>query len=40
MYLKHFIAQNYRNLEQPDVDFDPNVNIFIGQNAQGKTNLL
>ncbi|WP_278954255.1 DNA replication/repair protein RecF [Lactobacillus apis] len=40
MYLKHFIAQNYRNLEQFDVDFDPNVNIFIGQNAQGKTNLL
>lgn len=40
MYLKHFIAQNYRNLEQLDVDFDPNVNIFIGQNAQGKTNLL
>ena len=40
MYLKHFIAQNYRNLQQFEVDFDPNVNIFIGQNAQGKTNLL
>lgn len=40
MYLKHFIAQNYRNLQQLDVVFDPNVNIFIGQNAQGKTNLL
>ena len=40
MYLKHFIAQNYRNLQQFEVNFDPNVNIFIGQNAQGKTNLL
>ena len=40
MYLKHFIAQNYRNLEPFDVNFDPNVNVFIGQNAQGKTNLL
>ncbi len=40
MFLKHFIAQNYRNLQQFEVDFDPNVNIFIGQNAQGKTNLL
>ncbi|MBA1392602.1 DNA replication/repair protein RecF [Lactobacillus sp. XV13L] len=40
MYLKHFSAQNYRNLDRLDADFDPNVNIFIGQNAQGKTNLL
>ncbi|WEV70871.1 DNA replication/repair protein RecF [Lactobacillus sp. ESL0785] len=40
MYLKHFLAQNYRNLQQLNVEFDPNVNIFIGQNAQGKTNLL
>ncbi|WEV51151.1 DNA replication/repair protein RecF [Lactobacillus sp. ESL0731] len=40
MYLKHFVAQNYRNLQQLNVEFDPNVNIFIGQNAQGKTNLL
>ncbi|RMC43287.1 DNA replication/repair protein RecF [Lactobacillus sp. ESL0233] len=40
MYLKHFIAQHYRNLHQCDINFDPNVNIFIGQNAQGKTNLL
>lgn len=40
MYLKHFNAQNYRNLQQLDIEFDPNVNIFIGQNAQGKTNLL
>ncbi|BDR59743.1 DNA replication/repair protein RecF [Lactobacillus xylocopicola] len=40
MYLKQFSAQHYRNLQQLDVEFDPNVNIFIGQNAQGKTNLL
>lgn len=40
MYLDHFIVQNYRNLEKIDTNFDPNVNIFIGKNAQGKTNLL
>ncbi len=40
MYLEHFRAQNYRNLKQIDTHFDPNVNIFIGKNAQGKTNLL
>lgn len=40
MYLDHFIAQNYRNLTMVDTHFDKNVNIFIGKNAQGKTNLL
>lgn len=40
MYLDHFIVQNYRNLKKIDTQFDPNVNIFIGKNAQGKTNLL
>lgn len=40
MYLDHFIAQNYRNLSLIDTHFDPNINIFIGKNAQGKTNLL
>lgn len=40
MYLDHFVIQNYRNLSKIDTHFDPNVNIFIGKNAQGKTNLL
>ena len=40
MYLDRFIVQNYRNLANIDTKFDPNVNIFIGKNAQGKTNLL
>lgn len=40
MYLDHFSVQNYRNLKKIDTQFDPNVNIFIGKNAQGKTNLL
>ena len=40
MYLDRFVVQNYRNLTSIDTQFDPNVNIFIGKNAQGKTNLL
>lgn len=40
MYLSQFNVQGFRNLHQLEVDFDPNVNIFIGKNAQGKTNLL
>ena len=32
--------KNFRNIEEADVTFDPGVNILIGANAQGKTNLL
>lgn len=31
---------NFRNYENIDLDLNKNVNIFIGKNAQGKTNLL
>ena len=30
----------FRNYETFDLEFDPGVHIFTGQNAQGKTNLL
>jgi len=32
--------KNYRNFSNLSIEFDPNLNIFIGNNAQGKTNLL
>lgn len=32
--------QNYRNYKTLQLDFDPNTNIFYGDNAQGKTNIL
>ena len=32
--------KNYRNFSNLSIDLDPNLNIFIGNNAQGKTNLL
>lgn len=32
--------QNYRNYRTLSLDFDPNTNIFYGDNAQGKTNIL
>ncbi|KRN04871.1 DNA replication/repair protein RecF [Holzapfeliella floricola] len=40
MYLKQLNMVNYRNYKQLNVQFSPNINIFIGKNAQGKTNLL
>lgn len=40
MYLQELQLRNYRNYEQADVRFSPQVNVLIGSNAQGKTNLL
>lgn len=40
MKLKQIQLKNYRNYEQVEVECSEDVNIFIGPNAQGKTNLL
>ena len=40
MYFKKIRLKNYRNFLNLSIDIDPNLNIFIGNNAQGKTNLL
>ncbi len=31
---------NFRNIESAEIEFSPTVNIFCGNNGQGKTNLL
>jgi len=40
MYCKSISVRNFRNIESTKVCFTPGVNILIGENAQGKTNLL
>ena len=40
MHLNKLELRNYRNYAQEIVDFDPGVNLIVGNNAQGKTNLL
>lgn len=40
MYIKHIELSNFRNYDELDVDFNQNVNLILGNNAQGKTNLL
>lgn len=40
MWLKHLSLNNFRNYQQLDVDFHSGLNVFLGQNAQGKTNIL
>lgn len=40
MYVKNIILINYRNYENLQLELNKNVNIFKGDNAQGKTNIL
>ena len=40
MYLENLTLKDFRNFSDLQVTFNPNINIFIGRNAQGKTNLL
>ncbi|GAF39296.1 recF protein [Agrilactobacillus composti DSM 18527 = JCM 14202] len=40
MYLAHLELTHFRNYDALALDFDKGINIFIGANAQGKTNLL
>ncbi|WP_129045493.1 DNA replication/repair protein RecF [Companilactobacillus metriopterae] len=40
MYIKELKLVNFRNYQSLDIEFSPNINVFLGQNAQGKTNLL
>ena len=39
MIIKSLSVRNFRNIDSADFIFDPKVNIFTGNNAQGKTNL-
>jgi len=40
MYFKECKLQNFRNYKELSVSFDPHLNLILGKNAQGKTNLL
>lgn len=40
MYIKNIAIQNFRNYELVNCSFNEKLNIFYGNNAQGKTNLL
>lgn len=40
MYLKSLYLRNFRNYVEAEVSLSPKLNVFYGDNAQGKTNLL
>ena len=40
MYIESVQLKNFRNYDSLELDFDQGTNIFYGNNAQGKTNIL
>ncbi|MEG2620986.1 MAG: AAA family ATPase, partial [Bacilli bacterium] len=40
MFLSRLKLKNFRNFSDLNLKFNKNINIFIGNNAQGKTNIL
>ncbi|QZY55049.1 DNA replication/repair protein RecF [Crassaminicella profunda] len=40
MYLESLKLINFRNYNQLTLKFHPKINVFVGDNAQGKTNIL
>ncbi|MBP5380141.1 MAG: DNA replication/repair protein RecF [Bacteroidaceae bacterium] len=40
MILTKLSILNYKNIAQADLSFSPGINCFIGQNGEGKTNML
>lgn len=40
MYLKSLSLLDYKNIEQAEINFNPRLNCFLGDNGAGKTNLL
>ena len=40
MWLEKIDIQHFRNYTEASVSFSPHLNIFLGRNAQGKTNII
>ena len=40
MFCRNICVENFRNIESASVEFCRGTNVLIGENAQGKTNLL
>ena len=40
MYIKKLLLTNFRNYNEQELELCKNINIFYGDNAQGKTNII
>lgn len=38
--ISRLLLRNFRNVRQAEIELSPKVNLFFGENGQGKTNLL
>ena len=39
MYITRILIRNFRNIREAELEFDKDLNLLVGRNAQGKTNL-
>ena len=40
MWIEKIKLENFRNYENQEIILNKNMNIFYGENAQGKTNII
>ena len=40
MWIKKIKINNFRNYKSQEINLEKNINIFYGENAQGKTNII
>ena len=40
MWIRRVKIKNFRNYEEQEINFKPNINVLFGENAQGKTNII
>lgn len=40
MWIKNIKIKNFRNYIEDEINLQKNINIFYGENAQGKTNII
>ena len=40
MYLEKIKIKNFKKIENLEINLNKNINIFIGNNAQGKTSII
>jgi len=40
MNIEKITLQNFRNYEEQEINFINGINLFLGNNAQGKTNII
>ena len=40
MYISSILLENFRNYDKIKLNLHPKLNVFVGNNAQGKTNLV